>query len=330
MSASVWSAVGDRLVGGYRTVYWFWNDRRAARPFKGVRTVVAFGESLGDNLLCTRVLEGLHLTGAGPVGVLTPDPDLFVNMPFPVHSVPFAPGLIGMLERRGHRLVMPTYGRYDAATDRFSPTPRDHLIAELCRSAGLTGQVELKPIVRLTDEERASGVVRAAGHVVVQTSCQGGHMPSRNKDWPIARWQMVTDALRTSFPITQIGAKSDPLLDGAIDLRGALSVRETAAVLAAARLFLGGEGFLMHLARAVDCRAVIVLGGRTAPHQTCYVENANLFTPLPCAPCWRHTSCDFGRECLDRISPQDVLAAVADQLAQPPLGAGQRVDLSLP
>jgi ADP-heptose:LPS heptosyltransferase len=103
------------------------------------------------------------------------------------------------------------------------------------------------------------------------------------------------------------------------DWRGRLGLREVAACLSAARLFVGGEGFLMHLARAVDRRAVIVLGGRTAAHQTCYPENANLATPLPCSPCWQMSTCAHNRECLNRITPEDVCAAVETQLSLPPL-----------
>jgi ADP-heptose:LPS heptosyltransferase len=225
-------------------------------------------------------------------------------------------------------LVLPDYGVFDSAQDRHTPPPRDHLLVEMCRSAGLRGAVELKPLFRLNAREGALGRTRASGHVLVQSSSRGARISAINKEWSHESWQTVASTLRERFPVTQVGSAVDPPLHGVADQRGCLTLREVAACLAAARLFVGPEGFLMHLARAVDCRCVIVLGGRTSPHQTCYVENANLFTPLPCAPCWQRNTCAYDRECLRQISPADVLRAVATQLALPPLSSpGQTVML---
>lgn len=305
----------------YRRIYWWPRDRVALRPLHGVRTVVAFGESLGDNLLCTNVLAGLHATGAGPLAMLTPYPELFANLPFQVRCLPFDLGVIGALMRGGPRLVLPTYGRYDRALDRHVPSPRDHLIAELCRSAGVPIPTELKPLVVLTAAERQAGLARSHDFILVQSSNCGARMPAGNKDWPIERWQAVVNALRARHPVAQIGASSDPALSGVSDWRGKLSLRELAGALSAARLYLGGEGFLMHLARGVECRAVIVLGGRTQAAQTCYAENENLATSPSCSPCWQMNTCAYGRRCLMEIAPATVLEAAERQLARKADGA---------
>jgi ADP-heptose:LPS heptosyltransferase len=312
----------------YRRLYWLPRDWLLRRPLAGIRTVVAFGESPGDNLLCTPLLAGLHASGAGPLAMLTPFPELFANLPFPVQCLPFDPALLSSLQRGGPRLILANYGYFDPALDRHVPPPRDHLIVEMCRNAGLHGTVELKPLLSLTSAERSAGAARTEGHILIQTSSRGGRLSSLNKEWPAERWQRVADELKPHHTLTQIGSREDPLLAGVRDLRGQLTLREVAACLSAARLFVGGEGLLMHLGRAVDCRAVIVLGGRTAPQQTCYAENANLFTAVPCAPCWQRNTCDYGRECLQRITPADVLAAVTAQLALPRLsGPAQRVTI---
>ena len=298
------------------------------RQLKGTRSVVAFGVSLGDNLLCTPVLAGLHSAGRGPLAMLTPFPDLFEGLPFPVQLLSYSSDLVSTLRRGGPRLNEPFYGQYFPEIDRHIPAPHSHLIVEMCRSVGLRGEAALKPLWRLTEPEQIEGANRASGHIVIQSSAAGAIIPSANKEWPIDRWQAVAHALTARFPITQIGSLQDPLLPGVEDWRGRLSRREAAATLAAARLFVGPEGFLMHLARAVDCRSVIVLGGRTAPEQTCYPENANLYSPVPCAPCWRSKTCDFDRICLDLISPDNVLAAIDAQLSMPPLnGPGTIVSL---
>lgn len=302
----------------YRRIYWWPTDRRLLRPFRGIRTVVAFGESLGDNLLCANILAGLEARGEGPLAILTPFADLFSHLPFPVLCRPFEPAVIAALRRSGPRLVMPAYVKYDPATDRLYPPPSDHLIVGLARSAGLSGRIELKPRLDLTPAERAAGAVRAANHILIQSSNLRAHLPSANKDWPLDRWQTVVDRLSTLHPVAQIGSSDDPLLRGVTDWRGC-SVRTTASLLSAARLYLGGEGAVMHLARAVDCRAVIVLGGRTKPEQTCYPEYTNLYTPMSCSPCWQFNACDSQRACLLAITPDDVVAAARTQLDLAPL-----------
>ena len=101
-----------------------------------------------------------------------------------------------------------------------------------------------------------------------------------------------------------------------MDLRGQTSLRETAAILASSQLFVGQVGFLMHLARAVDCRSVIVYGGRETPEQSGYPCNVNLYSPVACSPCWRLNSCPFDRICLDMINADDVIAGVEQQVAR--------------
>jgi hypothetical protein len=117
------------------------------------------------------------------------------------------------------------------------------------------------------------------------------------------------------YTVLQVGSATDPLLPGVRDLRGRTSLRETAALLSQAQLFIGLEGFLMHLARAVDCRSVIVYGGHAHPGKLGYSSNYNLFTPLPCAPCNQRSVCAHNRQCMRAITPEEVLLGVERQLA---------------
>jgi hypothetical protein len=55
---------------------------------------------------------------------------------------------------------------------------------------------------------------------------------------------------------------------------------------------------------------VIVLGGREAPWQSGYPENLNLYTEVPCAPCWLWNRCDYERKCLTAIEPGEVVRKV--------------------
>jgi ADP-heptose:LPS heptosyltransferase len=129
---------------------------------------------------------------------------------------------------------------------------------------------------------------------------------------------LVVPALRTDYTFVQLGAPSDPRLDGCIDLRGHTTLRHSASVIASSMLAVVQVGFLMHLARAVDCPAVVIYGGREHPWQTGYSCNTNLFTELPCAPCWRWNRCDnpVERECMQRISVDDVVQAIRERASR--------------
>ena len=73
---------------------------------------------------------------------------------------------------------------------------------------------------------------------------------------------------------------------------------------------------MMHLARAVDCRSVILYGGREKPAQTGYVANKNLYSQVRCAPCWLRNPCDFDRKCMDMLTAPQVVAATAEQIGR--------------
>ena len=49
-------------------------------------------------------------------------------------------------------------------------------------------------------------------------------------NWPIASWQRLIHLLAERFPVVLVGGPDETRLDGALDLRGALTVRETMAV----------------------------------------------------------------------------------------------------
>ena len=136
----------------------------------------------------------------------------------------------------------------------------------------------------------------------------------RNKNWSLAKYQGVVSALRDRYDFVQVGSRNDPPLDGVLDLRGQTSLRETAAVVPRSLAFVGQVGFLMHLARAVDCRAVIVYGGRETPAQSGYRCNENLYSAVHCSPCWRLNTCPYDRMCLERIEVRHVTDALERQV----------------
>jgi len=190
-----------------------------------------------------------------------------------------------------------------------------HILAEMCRQAGLTGQIDVRTYFHLSPAERRSGERRprqAALHAL------GGSSENLSplKAYSAQHLEAVVRATEGEVNWLQLGGAGDPRVAGTLDLRGRTSVRESAAVLAHSRVFLGSAGFLMHLARAVECRSVIIFGGRELPRHGGYSCNENLFAAVPCAPCYRRSECLDTMRCMRQISPEDITSAVRRAVAR--------------
>lgn len=261
-------------------------------------------------MLCTAVLHELRQRGQERLWMESDLPALFLRNPDLDVVIPYGRRVRRLVQIAGGRTVFPDYAVYDETRDRSVPPDR-HIISCMCRHL-LTGPVNLRPYLYLDEEERAAAGF-AEGAVVIQSSALAAAIPMANKDWGVQRMQEVARLLARHHRVIQIGAGGDPLLQEAEDRRG-LPLRGSAAVLSRAACFVGMVGFGMHLARAVECRAVIVFGGREAPWQSGYTANENLYSEVECAPCWQWNRCDHERKCLTAIQPVDVVDAVARQL----------------
>jgi hypothetical protein len=286
---------------------------RRGRP----RHVVRFyGDTPGDDLMCTAVLREMRRRGYRSIWMMSRFPELFEGNPDVDRVVPHDERYERYAQWMGGRSWYVHYGGHDHERDQ-SPIPHQHIIASMCASCEITGDVTLRPYLHLTDEERAAGRL-APRQLVLHSSGLSAHSAMQNKEWIAGRMQQVVDALRDEYTIVQLGAPTDPALDGCIDLRGRTNMRQSAAIIAGSVLTVAQVGFLMHLTRAVDRPAVIIYGGREQPWQTGYSCNTNLFTSLPCAPCWRWNRCgnSVERECMHRISADDVVRAVRERAAR--------------
>jgi hypothetical protein len=286
---------------------------RRGRP----RELVHFyGQTPGDDLMCTAVLREMRRRGHRDVWMMSRFPDLFDRNSDVDVVVPFDDRYTRLVEWVGGRSWYAHYGGHDHEADR-SPNPERHIIALMCEACGISGPVTLRPYLNLATDEREIGRI-APRQIALHSSGQSAYTAMKNKEWVPGRMQAVADALHGEFTLVQLGSPSDPPLRGCVDLRGRTTVRESAAVIANSTLFLGQVGFLMHLARAVDCPSVIIYGGREKPWQSGYSCNTNLSTSLPCSPCWRWNACDnvVERQCMRLIGVDDVVTAVRERAAR--------------
>ncbi len=217
-----------------------------------------------------------------------------------------------LLKIFGVRFCSPRYTMYREDIDQ-DVIPEKHIVLKMADSIGLKGRVKNKPVFYMDRQEQAAGKIFPR-QIVIVTSTSGAKVPMRNKEWITERYQKVVDSFVPDYQFIQLGSGNDEPLDHVLDLRGKTSLRESAAILKNAHLLITHVGFMMHLARAVDCRAVIIYGGREKPEQSGYSCFENICSQVECAPCWLHNSCCFEKKCMTMITAKTVEQAVAEQL----------------
>jgi ADP-heptose:LPS heptosyltransferase len=296
---------------------------RLVSPFAGVINRARYGfpsrffqgaGRIGDDLMCSTVFRELRKRSKRSIAITTRNPGLFEKSPDVDRIIRQTDTHLNRWCHAGLPIVTLAHSGYDAARDADLP-PDEHILIRMCRLAGVAGPVELRPYIFLTPAELAAGRL-AENQVALQSTGLAAPLAMLNREWYPQRFQELCAQLRSDVRVVQVGSSSDLKLEGAIDLRGKTSLRQTAAVLANSLVFIGLVGFVMHLARAVDCRSVIIYGGREKPALTGYVANKNLYHQVRCAPCWLRNPCEFNRKCMDMISVDQVIAATADQISR--------------
>ena len=313
---------GAGLAGVRQQVSTLWQSRKHCRWFAQMaltrgrpERILHFGVGPGDDLLCTVVMRELTKRGHRKIWMMTKNPELFMHNGDVDQVIPVDYRFREYAWVCGKKWQLLEYARIDTEKDQ-SESPKRPILAELCARLGIEGEVTLRPYFQLTGDEQ-TGADWAKDKIAIQSSGLGGQMLMKNKQWFPERFQEVVDHFKNRVEFVQLGSASDPVLTGVTDLRGKTRIRESAAVLANCRLFLGNVGFLMHLARAVECPSVVIFGGREAPWQSGYGCNLNLYSAVPCAPCWLWNKCDYDRMCMDKISASDVVHATEQLMARP-------------
>lgn len=230
----------------------------------GLRTVYIPLYGMGDGLLFTGVAKKIFEQTGQKVLVAHKNKELFKGNPYivatdAIYDSPEALGLddIQFLNTAGFDIMFSTYWEsYPLNEDKmqfFFTYPKQPLMAQVYSNCGGSGLLELKPELFLTDEEKNFGrvVPRDRKQIAIMSSAI---VP--RKQYPY--FQQIIDALKDEYDFVQIGAPEDDVLKNTKEnLAGKLTLRQTASVLYNSDLFVGEIGGLMHMARAVDCPAVI-------------------------------------------------------------------------
>ena len=265
-----------------------------------------FGGGLGDHLLCTAVFHELGKRGIQKCWMLSHYPEIFQNNPHGLQIVPDDWKTIKLLEKIKRPSTLLYYGKWIGDNDKIDP-PAKHLIAEILEKCDINGDVCLRPY--WYGDTRASPLVPKKEYICVQSTKTYSSTPMLNKQWDEVSLIKAINLLKDKFEVVQLGSIEEPSLPNTVDQRN-LNISDSATLLANAKFFIGQVGFLMHLARSVDTRSVIIYGGKEKAWQSGYPCNENLETSPNCSPCWQNNQCDYERQCMSDISTQDLLRGI--------------------
>jgi hypothetical protein len=155
-----------------------------------------------------------------------------------------------------------------------------HIIGQILSQLGYSGKATISPEFNYKNKHSKFGRLFAKNQIAVMSQ---GRL--HRKTFGADNVQIVVNKLKHLCNFVQIGSTSDQKLNGTLDLRGKLTFHEVAALLHNSDVFLGGIGFLQHLARGVMCRGVITYSNSEPIWAASYPYNVNIVNPNSCSEC---------------------------------------------
>lgn len=188
--------------------------------------------------------------------------------------------------------------------------PPKHMVTRLCECMGINGPVTISPHLELKKEEIKEGKLSDRQIIIISQGLQN------YKSWPLNKTKRLVEESYGKYDFIQVGPLTDPALPHVTDLRGRLTLRQLASYLYHSKLFVGPIGGLMHLARAVNCHALVIASHAEPQSQSFYHGNIFVYPKTSCRLCGRllrdpqHQPCFFGYNCISNVLPEDVSDAL--------------------
>jgi ADP-heptose:LPS heptosyltransferase len=225
----------------------------------------------------------------------------------------------------------PAYFYYEKDTKEriFYKTGR-HAIQIACDVHNIPN-AELHPRIELSDKEitSANRLLESYGLLSNQYICIEPHAKKEftpNKAWFWENWQRLIDFINRyihdnnlACKLVQIGLPTDKVLNGAVDLAGKTTFRETAQILKMAITFIGYIGGLTHLSKAVGKRSIVLVSAWEPFELASYPDDINFYTDIDCKNCGLKTPCPINRKCMRQITVEQVFETLKSVLESAPV-----------
>lgn len=228
----------------------------------------------------------------------------------------------------------------DMQQNRFQPSTRalEPEAERLTRNIDELGAAHLDDPaswdLHLTSAEhaRAAEVLGPVGDLPLIAASVGTKVQS--KDWGRDNWRELLSRLATLYPghaLALTGAPEEretsdfaaqgwsgaPGYQAMVNLCGTLTPRESAAVFARARIFIGHDSGPMHLAAAVQTPCVAIFAARNIPRVWFPYgrQHRVVYHHVECAGCGLETCIVERKRCLTSITVEEVLSEIRAVLA---------------
>ena len=130
--------------------------------------------------------------------------------------------------------------------------------------------------------------------------------------WPKENWNELI-RIMPEYTFIQVGLEDEEPLDNCVNFLGKTTVREVAALVKHAGLFVGVESFVAHTTNAFDVPGVVLFGD-SSPSIWGHKNNINLYKNLDCGPCVDATRvCPYNIDCMTTITVDEVRDAILKQ-----------------
>jgi Glycosyltransferase family 9 (heptosyltransferase) len=270
------------------------------------RKLYLYFHGIGDSLLFNTVLFHLGCETGNTFIVGSQHPEIYQGNPY-VRHLPCKSHAAVVYWRRLLKFFKIVSKVEYINYNQHGSIPPKHIFALLCERVGLL-ETPKRPIIFLTPEEKSQNILPKSNKPWIAIQSTGNSAHTELKNWSVEKFQEVAAALRQRYAIVQFGLCGDPPLDVDLNLCGKLTARQLFVAIGECLCLVGQEGFLVHVAAAKGIPSVVVYGGFSAPWQTGYEWNYNLYNPLPCAPCWLWgKQCPYSKRCMNEISSQQVI-----------------------
>ncbi|HUX01782.1 MAG: lipopolysaccharide heptosyltransferase II [Phycisphaerae bacterium] len=214
---------------------------------------------------------------------------------------------------------------------RFTPTPQITYYLGLAELVGApTEDRRMELFATEADEAAAAAAYAAAGLDPARTVlvCPGAAF-GRSKCWPVAHWAECIHLLHDRLHLGAAVLCAPDEADLANEIVGAsagrcatlhdkgVTLASARAVVRQARAMVAVDSGLRHYAAAMD-RPVVALFGPTDTRwtETWHPKEVRLQDVPDCGPCQKGICPTRTGECMDRIRPDEVVAALAEALAR--------------
>lgn len=191
----------------------------------------------------------------------------------------------------------------------FYNSPAQDIIAEVFDLQLKDRKIQL--FLNSQEEQEASAIMRAHHHpVIIHTTA----LTTKNKNWTTAKWNELIRSM-PNHTFVQIGLKSEPALEGVVDLRGKVTFRQAMGLIKYAQSFVGVDSAFSHVTNAFDIPGVILFGP-SVPGIWGHPNNINIYKDLHCSPCidLLRDGCPYGNACMRDITVEEVREALYTQL----------------